>query len=669
VWWVELAGLHDGGMVAVEVARVLGFQISPARPALETVVDVLRDQSLLLLLDNCEHLLASIAPLVLAIAREAPGIRVLTTTIEPLKIDGEQRFRLEPLALPTEPGVAGAAASCAVQLFVERVRAVDPRFALTPANVERVVAICRRLDAIPLALEFAAARVPLLGVEGVHARLDERFRILTGGSRSSLRRHQTLRAALDFSHALLTAEEQACFRRLGVFAGSFAVETAQDVAADAVIDRWDVLDHLGALVDKSMVLAEHEGERPRLRLLETARAYALEKLAEAGETATVQQRHAQALAATMAEAHESFWRWPDAARVARYAPEVDDLRAAIDWALDHDAERAIELCGNAGLLWMSLEMHPEGVRYCEAAVARASPSTPPLAHGRLWHAFAWMLVWCQPDRSRVAAARAAALLRETGDTATLGMALLASIPRNQPPDAQQLAAILDVERLEDSAPPTVQAVRCSRLARLHRNAGRYAEARRAYAEGAALLAGAGATSFELTLQWMTGEVALIVGDGAAAVASLRETVRRRSAQQFRGMYLALALGSLATAELCQGEIEAARAHLAEAAPLLVRFEIGGRYAATAALLAASEGRWAAAAQLLGFGEAAAAAHPSSRNEPTERIAAERAQALLAANLSTDAIAAATAEGTALTAAQAYARALAADDGEIASPRS
>jgi predicted ATPase len=657
-------------MVAVEVARVLGFQISPARPALETVVDVLRDQSLLLLLDNCEHLLGAVAPLVLAVAREAPGVRVLTTTIEPLKIDGEQRFRLEPLALPTEPGVAGAEASCAVQLFVERVRAVDPRFALTPANVERVVAICRRLDAIPLALEFAAARVPLLGVEGVHARLDERFRILTGGSRSSLRRHQTLRAALDFSHALLTAEEQACFRRLGVFAGSFAVETAQDVAADAVIDRWDVLDHLGALVDKSMVLAEHEGEHPRLRLLETARAYALEKLAEAGETAAVRQRHAQALGAMMAEAHESFWRWPDAARVARYAPEVDDLRAAIDWALDHDAERAIELCGNAGLLWMSLEMHPEGLRYCEAALGRVSPSTPPLAHGRLWHALAWMSVWCQPDRSRDAAARAAALLRETGDAATLGMALLASIPRNQPPDTTQLAAIDDADRLHDpAAPPTVQAVRCSRLARLHRNAGRYPEARRAYAQGAALLASAGATSFELTLQWMTGEVALIVGDGAAAVASLRETVRRRSAQQFRGMYLALALGSLATAELCEGELDAARAHLAEAAPLLVRFEIGGRYAATAALLAASEGRWAAAAQLLGFGEAAAAAHPSSRNEPTERIAGERAHVLLAANLSTEAIAAATAEGAALTAAQAYARALAADDGNVASPRS
>src|SRR5437870_6967552 len=180
--------------------------------------------------------------------------------------------------------------------FSKRARAAQPRFALGEHNVAAVVDICRRLDGIALAIELAAARLPLLGVDGLRARLDERFSVLKGGPRLALRRHQTLRAALDWSHGLLTQDEQSVFRRLGVFAGSFGLESAQHVAGDDSIDEWAVLDRLGALVDKSLVVAE-AGQEPRYRLLETSRAFALEKLHEAGETEVVLRRHAEGVLA------------------------------------------------------------------------------------------------------------------------------------------------------------------------------------------------------------------------------------------------------------------------------------------------------------------------------------------------------------------------------------
>ena len=203
-------------------------------------------------------------------------MRVLVTSQEPLKVYEETVYRLDTLAIPSSLGLDEAQKSGAVQLFVSRAQAADPRFALTADNADAVAEICKRLDGIPLALELAAARLPLLGVEGLRARLDERLQILTGGSRFVLRRHQTLRAALDFSHGLLSPDEQAVFRRTGVFAGSFALESAQDVVADEKVDSWATLDHLGTLVDKSILIAVGSIQ-PRLRLLETTRAYALEK--------------------------------------------------------------------------------------------------------------------------------------------------------------------------------------------------------------------------------------------------------------------------------------------------------------------------------------------------------------------------------------------------------
>ena len=212
-----------------------------------------------------------------------------------LHLPGEQVYRLGALALPA-PG--DGADSAAVELFVSRVRAADARFVLAPANHDAVVDICRRLDGLPLALELAAARVPALGVQGVRERLGERLRLLTGGARGAPSREQTLRDALQWSHALLGADEQAVLRRLGVFAGSFGLGAAQQVCADAQIDAWAVRDHLAALVDKSLVLTE-PGEPPRYRLLESTRALAFEELQRCGELARCRAAHAHAIAGLM----------------------------------------------------------------------------------------------------------------------------------------------------------------------------------------------------------------------------------------------------------------------------------------------------------------------------------------------------------------------------------
>ena len=222
------------------------------------------------------------------------------------------------------------APAAAVELFIARARAANPRMQLTAANVTAITEICRRLDGMPLAIELAAARVRLLGIEGLRARLDERFQVLTGGTRATLRRHQTLRAALEWSYGLLSPDEQAVFRRLGVFVNGFTLQFAQEVAADDQIDRWAVLDLLGHLVDRSLVVADGD-DVPRYRLLETMRTFALEKLAAAGETQVFLRRHAEALLAFLTPLDEQRWKALPADQI-RVGAELDNLRAALDWA-------------------------------------------------------------------------------------------------------------------------------------------------------------------------------------------------------------------------------------------------------------------------------------------------------------------------------------------------
>ena len=252
----------------------------------------------------------------------------------------------------------------AVALFVTRAQEADPRTIFDASNLEAAAAICRALDGLPLAIELAAARVSTLGLRAVRDRLDARFKLLTGGARATLRRHQTLRAALEWSHGLLNEAERLVFRRLGVCAGGFTMELAQAVAGDEHLDDWAVLESLSALVDKSLVVAE-SGEPPRYRLLETTRAFAIERLAVAGETASLLRRHAQALydyLLPLAARHYSL----SLAEMQRGHAELDNLRAALDWAVSSEGDRTLAygLLGASNFVWYHGGQQLEGCERC-----------------------------------------------------------------------------------------------------------------------------------------------------------------------------------------------------------------------------------------------------------------------------------------------------------------
>ncbi len=387
-WMVELASLADPALLPHAVAQVLDIKVARQGAALEELVAGLAQRNLLLVLDNCEHLLDAAAALVQAVLQGAPKVRLLATSQEPLHLPSEQQYRVMPLSLPPEPSTSNLREFGAIALFEARVQAVNPHFALTDENLATAVDICRRLDGLPLAIELAAARVATLGLGPVRDKLDARFKLLTGGSRATLRRHQTLRAALEWSHNLLDDAERAVFRRLGVFAGGFTMELAQAVAGDAELDEWAVLDHLSALVDKSLVVAD-AGEPPRYRLLESARAFALEQLAE-GETADALRRHALAMrkfCENFDGPHLDGEMRTEELR-ALLLPERDNLRAAHAWATgeDGDAEIAAVLAASANALEEFAFESADWLVPLRQAVEDGAASTPVTA--RYWRAMA-----------------------------------------------------------------------------------------------------------------------------------------------------------------------------------------------------------------------------------------------------------------------------------------
>ncbi len=333
VWMIELAGVSDPALVPNAIAQPLGIVVRDQDTATATLAAGLAACELLLVLDNCEHLLDAVAHAMDRLLHEVPGLRVLATSQEPLRTPTEQQYRINPLCVPPSAGVANAEGFGAVALFVARVRAANPLFALDAPGLALTIDLCRRLDGLPLAIELAAARVPLLGLRTVHDRLDERFRLLTAGSRTALRRHQTLRATMDWSHALLSEAQRHMFWCLGVFSGGFTAALAQALCIEPGIDEWAVIELLGALAEKSLVVVD-DGEPQRYRLLESARAFALEQLAGAGETNALTRRHALAMLQILRQADDG--NQDSTLRSDEYAamvlPELDNLRAAYAWA-------------------------------------------------------------------------------------------------------------------------------------------------------------------------------------------------------------------------------------------------------------------------------------------------------------------------------------------------
>jgi predicted ATPase/class 3 adenylate cyclase len=283
VWLVELAAVSDPDAVPSAISGALGIAPQPGRAALEALLDALGPQDILIVLDNCEHLIDACAKTADALLRRCPRVHLVATSREPLGITGETIYRVPSLSLPASDGPVAPESSDAIALFVDRARAQGAGLAVNEETVPVIVSVCRRLDGLPLAIELAAARLRSLSLDGLHDRLDQRFRLLTGGSRTALARQQTLRATVDWSHSLLNGAEQMLLRRLSVFAETFDLDAAEAVCGFGDIAVFDVAELVGALVDKSLVVAEPAGGALRYRLLETIRQFAAERLAEAGE--------------------------------------------------------------------------------------------------------------------------------------------------------------------------------------------------------------------------------------------------------------------------------------------------------------------------------------------------------------------------------------------------
>jgi predicted ATPase/class 3 adenylate cyclase len=377
VWFLELAPLTDAGQIGEALARLFGIRAETSRPVIDTVVAALRQRVLLLIVDNCEHLIEGAAQVIAALLQACPGVVVLASSRMPLGVAGEQSYPVPlldvpPPARPRRAPITAAASRdyAAIRLFVSRAQSARPDFVLDDANAPVIAAICLRLDGIALAIELAAARIRLLDPPALLARLDDRFRLLTGGARTGLPHQQTLRALIGWSHDLLTAEEQIAFRRLAVFAGSITLAAAEAVIAGGPIEPFATLDLITGLLDKSLIARLPQlAHETRLRLLDSTRAFALEQLAASGEADAVQRVLTLHLIAVFTEA-EARWAACDTLTWrAEYQPDIDNLRSSIGWAFGPNGNPAL----GVALVARTTEAQRDGLvgREHEGWVARA----------------------------------------------------------------------------------------------------------------------------------------------------------------------------------------------------------------------------------------------------------------------------------------------------------
>jgi predicted ATPase/DNA-binding XRE family transcriptional regulator len=381
VWLAELAPISDPSLVASVIARMLSVQEAPNRPMLDTLLAYLKRKRLLLILDNCEHVIEEARHVVAAILHGCNDVHILATSRESLTTAGEQAYRMSSLAVPSKSELLSTEEMSqygAVQLFTDRATSADNRFTLSVESAPHVAEICRRLDGIPLAIELAATRVRALSPKQLAQKLDERFRVLTAGNRSALPRHQTMRALIDWSYDLLSDDERRLFRKLSIFAGGFTLETASAVWSDEAIDEIATLDLLSSLVDKSLVQAEQVGDGMGYRLLESTRQYAREKLTEAGEYDVVAREHARAFLALAEQLKDAWETAADRAWLAQAEPELENFRAALSWALTARGDVLLgqRLTFSLKPLWRFL-FPMEGRRWVQVAQGFIDAETPP----------------------------------------------------------------------------------------------------------------------------------------------------------------------------------------------------------------------------------------------------------------------------------------------------
>ncbi len=427
VRFVELAPLDRGELVGEAVAAVFGLPVQGERLATDAVAAFLGSRRVLLILDNCEHVIAAAARLADTVLKTCPGVVLLATSREALSVAGEHAYPVPLLDVPpraTSLTAAQAMGHSAVRLFVERAAAALGRFSLTDETAPVVGEICRRLEGIPLAIELAAPPLKLLTPEALLARLDDRLRLLAAGSRVAVPRQRTLRAALEWSYALLSEAEQAMLQRLGVFAGSFTLEAVETVATGAPVEQSDVFDLLAGLVDKSLVVSLSGAGENRYRLLESTRAFALEKLTT-GRYAALARRLCEHMTIVFERAERTGPTTPTADWLAVYEPDLDNLRAALSWSLGPSGDPALglKLVGYSHWLWRELALVQEQRRWFALASTFLGDATPTSVSARIRLGLGWDFY--AGDRGRLPHnLRAIELLRQVGgEPVLLGQAL------------------------------------------------------------------------------------------------------------------------------------------------------------------------------------------------------------------------------------------------------
>jgi predicted ATPase len=671
VWFIELAPLASAAYLPTAIAQVLQISLPPGGDPTAQLVAALRGMRALLVLDNCEHVLDGTAALCAALLRDCPSLKILASSRESLGIAGEQIFRLPSLPVArasdgTALTAASALASAAVELFVARARAADDRFTLTDDNAATVAEICRRLDGIPLALELAAARVRILGPRQLSRRLDERFRVLTGGRRDALPRQQTLRALIDWSHDLLDDRERVLFRRLGIFVSEFSLEGAVAVGSAGDLDEYDVVDLLVSLVDKSLIVAETAGEGSRYHLLESTRAYAAEKLAFAGERDAAAARHLSYLRVRFADV---LARVLQSARPREleelFALELDDVRAALGFALLYDVTGGAELLAGIDIAWSSAGLRAECLERCAAFLAVLPASQPALRASLLAVTYDLTAPLGRLDQLTVLAAELGAAARASADPDLMSEAYRAAI--NTAALAQQFEAGEAASREAASLPPA---------SKLRRHRLEYARGYLAQQRGDLATASA---VFRRLLEHLrdsdaTGAVGMLLnlaeveharGHTAEAIALAYEALPRSRAGKDRRQ-LALLLTNLTGYALAVNDIDGGVRAACEAIRELAAIEVESPFIAVAiehrALAVALRGDLRRAAELAGYAGAVLAEHGLERAF-TERASYDRLQTLLAAGLPAAELAARIAQGAARPADAAVAVALADDPGD------
>ncbi len=612
VWLVELGPLADPDLVVQAVATVFNVREAPGRPLLDSLIDYLKPRALLLILDNCEHIIGAAAQLAAALLRACPAVRMLATSREPLGVAGEVGYRVPPLTRP-DPAQVRSAQQLehfeAARLFVERAVISNPGFAVRDRDAPAVARVVHRLDGIPLAIELAAARVKVLSVEQIAARLDDRFRLLTAGARTGLPHHQTLRAAIDWSHDLLTELERALFRRLAVFAGGFSLEAAEAVSAGGGIDVADVLDLLARLVDKSLLVTEEVVSDVRYRMLETIRHYAREKLAAAGEDGDVLARHLQWHLA-LAEEAEPHLRGPEQITwLDRLELDHDDLHAALEWTRSSgDVQSGLRLGVALQRFWALRGHFSEGRQWLEGAAA--ADGVPGLLRARALYG-AGVLASLQGDfaKSEALCAQSLALFSDLGDKsgASLTLSVLGAIARNRGDFARAAALFeegLAQVRQADDRWPSAEALRglgltarrqgdnqrakalleeslglwrgvgdkwglaycLTHLAVLARREGNYARAKLLSEESLVLSKELGNRNQIAETLGTLGALAIEQGDFERAVSVLEESLAL-SRELGNRQEIAAALGNLAFATYRKGDFDRARVLLEESRAL------------------------------------------------------------------------------------------------------